>query len=121
MIHLGRCTFEVGNDTYYPESCRHVKKRSNQGETKFLLGFSWPPIMKVKMRNFTGPRWIIVQQLQQQWSCCDQSPSEILLVVDPDYHPNSYVGQINCMIHNSFPPPGHEGDGFFLFFVIQIL
>jgi hypothetical protein len=45
--------------------------------------------MKVKMRNFPGPRWSIVQQVQQQWSCCDQSPSGILLVVEPDYLPDS--------------------------------
>jgi hypothetical protein len=43
------------------------------------------------MRNFPGPRWSIVQQVYQQWSCCDQSPSGILLVVDPDYVPDSEV------------------------------
>jgi hypothetical protein len=43
------------------------------------------------MRNFPGPRWSIVQQVQQQWSCCDQSPSGRLLVVEPDYLPDSEV------------------------------
>jgi hypothetical protein len=51
--------------------------------------------MKVKMRNFPGPRWIIVQQVQQQWSCCDQSPSGRLLVVEPDYLPDSEVFVFN--------------------------
>jgi len=40
-----------------------LKKGSNQGETKFLLSFSWPSSMKVKMRNFPSPRWTIVQQV----------------------------------------------------------
>jgi hypothetical protein len=65
------------------------------------------------MRNFLGPRWIIVQQVQQQWSCCDQSPSGRLLVVEPDYLPNSYEGQRNCRIHNSWPPT-LRGMNFFL-------
>jgi hypothetical protein len=63
-FYLGRCKFEVGKDTYYPESSRHVIKGSNHGEIVFLLSSSWPSSMKVKMRNFLGPRWIKVQQLQ---------------------------------------------------------
>jgi hypothetical protein len=31
-----------------------------KGETEFLLSFSWSSSMKVKMRNFPGPRWSIV-------------------------------------------------------------
>jgi hypothetical protein len=57
--------------------------------------------MKVKMRNFPGPRWIIVQQVQQQWSCCDQSPSGRLLVVEPDYLPDSYVFRSKKLYPNS--------------------
>jgi hypothetical protein len=41
--------------------------------------------MKEEMRNFPGPRRIIVQQIQQRWSFCDQSPSGRLLVVEHDY------------------------------------
>jgi hypothetical protein len=44
------------------------------------------------MRNLIRTRWSIVQQVQQQWSCCDQSPSGILLVVEPDYLLDLYVG-----------------------------
>jgi hypothetical protein len=43
------------------------------------------------MRNLLGPRWSIVQQVHQQWSCCDHSPSGTLLVVEPDYLPDSEV------------------------------
>jgi hypothetical protein len=53
------------------------------------------------MRNFPGPRWSIVQQVQQQWSCCDQSPSGRLLVVEPDYLPDSEV----CFSHAWTPFP----------------
>jgi hypothetical protein len=60
-------------------------------ETEFLISSSWPSSMKVNMRNFPGPRWIIVQQVEQQWSCCDQSPSGRLLVVEPDYLPDLEV------------------------------
>jgi hypothetical protein len=49
------------------------------------------------MRNFPGPRWSIVQQVQQQWSCCDQSPSGRLLVVEPDYLPDSEVCFQSCL------------------------
>jgi hypothetical protein len=49
MIHLGKWTFEVGKDTHYPESYIHVNKGSNQGETEFLLNFSWSSRMKLKM------------------------------------------------------------------------
>jgi hypothetical protein len=45
--------------------------------------------MKVKMINLTSPRWSIVQQVQQQWIFFYQSPSGILLVVEPDYLPDS--------------------------------
>jgi hypothetical protein len=45
---------------------RHVNKGSNQGETEFLLSFSWSSSMKMKMRNFPGPRRIIVQHIQQR-------------------------------------------------------
>jgi hypothetical protein len=60
------------------------------------------------MRNFPGPRWSIVQQVQQQWSCCDQSPSGRLLVVEPDYLPDSEV----CFSHawTPFPNGGCGGD-----------
>jgi hypothetical protein len=60
------------------------------------------------MRNFPGPRWIIVQQVQQQWSCCDQSPSGRLLVVEPDYLPDSEV----CFSHAWIPFPGGVWGGF---------
>jgi hypothetical protein len=60
MIHFGRWKFEVGKDTHWPESYRHVNKGKNQGEIKFLLSFSWSSSMKVKMRNFPGPKRIIV-------------------------------------------------------------
>jgi hypothetical protein len=62
------------------------------------------------MRNFPGPRWSIVQQVQQQWSCCDQSPSGILLVVEPDYLPDSEV----CFSRawTPFPNGGGVGGGF---------
>jgi hypothetical protein len=60
------------------------------------------------MRNFPGPRWSIVQQVQQQWSCCDQSPSGRLLVVEPDYLPDSEV----CFSRawTPFPNGGCGGD-----------
>jgi hypothetical protein len=44
------------------------------------------------MRNFLGPRWSIVYQVMQQWSCCNQSPNGILLVVEPNYLLDIYVG-----------------------------
>jgi hypothetical protein len=43
------------------------------------------------MRNYPGPRRSIGQHVQQQWSCFDQSPSGRLLVVEPDYLPDSEV------------------------------
>jgi hypothetical protein len=51
------------------ESSRHVNKGSNQGETEFLLSFSWSSRMKMKMRNFPGPRRFRVHHIQQRWSC----------------------------------------------------
>jgi hypothetical protein len=33
------------------------------------LSFSWSSRMKMKMRNFPGPRRFIVQHIQQRWSC----------------------------------------------------
>jgi hypothetical protein len=53
--------------------------------------------MKVKMRSFPGPRWIIVQQVHQQGSCCDQSPSGRLLVVELDYLPDLEVLFQECL------------------------
>jgi hypothetical protein len=64
-----RSALEDGKDTHWPESCRHVNKGSNQGETEFFLSFSWSSRMKMKMRNFPGPRRFRVQHIQQQWSC----------------------------------------------------
>jgi hypothetical protein len=75
-----------------------------KGETEFLLSFSWSSRMKVKMINFLGPRSIIVQQVQQQWSCFDLSPSGRLLVMEPDYLPDSDVC-FNCA-WTSFPNEG---------------
>ena len=62
-----------------------------QGEIEFLLSFSWSSKMKMKMRNLPGPRRFRVQHIQQWWSCWDQSPSGRLLVVEPDYLPDSEV------------------------------
>jgi hypothetical protein len=57
------------------------------------------------MRNFPGPRWIIVQQVQQWWSCFDQSPSGQLLVVEPDYLPHSEVFfSVVFIPHEDFTP-----------------
>jgi hypothetical protein len=67
------------------------------------------------MINLSGPRWIIFHHVKEQWICCDQSPSGILFIVEPDYLPNSYVGQRNYRIHNSSPPPHLEGEFFFFF------
>jgi hypothetical protein len=43
--------------------------------------------------NFSGPRWSIVQVgTTTRWSCCDQSPSGRLLVVEhADYLPEFKV------------------------------
>jgi len=41
--------------------------------------------MKMKMRNSQFQRGVIVQQMEQQWSCYNQSPSGRLLGVEPDY------------------------------------
>jgi hypothetical protein len=63
--------------------------------------------MKVNMINLSGPRWSIVQQVQQQWSCFDQSPGGIFLVVELDYLPDSEV----CFSYSwtSFPNGGVGG------------
>jgi hypothetical protein len=39
------------------------------GKRLKCLSFSWSSSMNMKMRNFLGPRRIIVQQIQQWWSC----------------------------------------------------
>ena len=39
----------------------------------------------MKMRNSQVQRGVIVQQMEQQWSCYNQSPSGRLLGVEPDY------------------------------------
>jgi hypothetical protein len=36
----------------------NVNKGSNQGETEFFLSFNWSSRLKMKMRNFPGPRRI---------------------------------------------------------------
>jgi hypothetical protein len=48
------------------------------------------------------------QQGTTKWSCCDQSPSGRLLVVEPDYLPDSKV----CFSHawTPFPNGGCGGD-----------
>jgi hypothetical protein len=43
------------------------------------------------MKIFPGPRWSVVQQVQQQLSFCDHSLSGSLLVVEPNYLPNLEV------------------------------
>jgi len=70
------------------------------------------------MRNFPGPRWSIVQQVQQQWSFCDQSPSGRLLVVEPDYLLDSEVCFSrawtpfpNRRVWGGFPPPNYLQGG----------
>jgi hypothetical protein len=65
------------------------------------------------MRNFPGPRWSIVQQVQQQWSCCDQSPSGRLLVVEPDYLPDSEVCFQPCLGPMKITPLHGGGGGAF--------
>jgi hypothetical protein len=45
------------------------------------------------MRNLLGPKWIISHQVKKWWTCFDQSPSGILLVVLPDYLPE-YCGYV---------------------------
>ena len=64
----------------------------------------------------------IVQQVQQRWSCCDQSPSGILLVVEPNlpyleilfscdcnlgvlYTHSPYLGVQGYVLANSFADP----------------
>ena len=39
----------------------------------------------MKMRNSQVQRGVIVQQMEQRWSCYNQSPSGRLLGVEPDY------------------------------------
>ena len=39
----------------------------------------------MKMRNNQVQRGVIVQQMEQRWSCYNQSPSGRLLGVEPDY------------------------------------
>jgi hypothetical protein len=57
------------------------------------------------MRNFPSPWCIIVQHVEQHWSCCDQSPSGILLVVELDYLPF----QRCCFSHVWTPFPDWGG------------
>jgi hypothetical protein len=83
-----------------------------KGVTEFLLSFIWPSILKVNMINFPGPRWSIFQQVQQQWSYCDQYPCGRLLVVEPDYIPDlevyfscSWTPFPNGGGLGGFPPP----------------
>jgi len=41
--------------------------------------------MMMKMRKSQVQRGVIVQQMEQRWSCYNQSPSGRLLGVEPDY------------------------------------
>jgi hypothetical protein len=50
-----------------------------------MLSFSWSSRMTMKMRNSQVQRGVIVQQMEQRWSCYNQSPSGRLLGVEPDY------------------------------------
>jgi hypothetical protein len=56
MINFGRWTVEARKDTHYLEYRRHVKEDNKQRETEFLLNFSWPSNMMVKMRNLIRPK-----------------------------------------------------------------
>jgi hypothetical protein len=60
----------------------------------------------MKMINFLCPRRFRVQHILQQWSCLDQSPSGILLVVEPDYLPNLEVLYFSVVFipHEDFTP-----------------
>ena len=49
-----------------------------------MLSFNWSSRMKMKMRNSQVQRGVIAQQMKQQWSCYNHSPSGKLLGVEHD-------------------------------------
>ena len=54
----------------------------------------------MKMRNSQVQRGVIVQQMEQRWSCYNQSPSGRLLGVEPDYLLYSKVSPHRTPVRN---------------------
>ena len=70
-----------------------------------MLIFNWSSRLTMKMRNSQVQRGFIVQQMEQRWSCYNQSPSGRLLGVEPDYILYSKVSPHWILVLNRVTTP----------------